>query len=134
MFFSINFINIHSILLLTMNMNMNPRQMQAMMRKMGIAQEDLDAEEVIIRTKEFDIYIENPSVQKVKAMGQINYQVTGTEKIVPRGSGSAAAEITEEDIKTVMEQANCGKDEAKTALEKSNGDIAEAIVFLEDKE
>ncbi len=114
-------------------MNMNPRQMQAMMKKMGIAQEDIRAEEVIIRTKDFDIYIDHPSVQKVKAMGTINYQVTGPEKIIPRNK-AITVEITEEDIKTVMEQANVTEDKAKAALEKSKGDIAEAIVFLEDKE
>lgn len=114
-------------------MNMNPRQMQAMMKKMGIAQEDIRAEEVIIRTKDFDIYIDHPSVQKVKAMGTINYQVTGPEKIIPRNR-IAAIEITEDDINTVVEQAKVDHATAKAALEKSKGDIAEAILSLEEKD
>jgi nascent polypeptide-associated complex subunit alpha len=109
--------------------NMNPRQMEAAMRKMGIAQENIDAEEVIIRTKKEDIHIKNPSIQKIKAMGQISYQISGKEETVER---SAAAEITEDDIKTVMEQANVSKENAKSALEKSKGDIAEAILYLDE--
>ena len=111
-------------------MNINPRQMQAMMRKMGINQEEIDAEEVIIRTKDEDIHIKNPSVQKVKAMGQTNYQVSGVEEIFPR---AAKVETTDEDIKTVMEQAGVSKEKAASALKKSDGDIAQAILLLSEE-
>ena len=123
----INFINI--LFFHAKMFNMNPRQMEAAMRKMGIAQENVDAEEVIIRTKEHDIHIKSPSVQKIKAMGQISYQISGKEEVAERNS---AAEITDDDIKTVMGQANVSKDAAKEALEKSKGDIAEAILYLEE--
>ena len=36
----------------------------------------------------------------------------------------------EEDVKTVMEQAKASKEKAVKALEKSNGDLAEAILSL----
>ncbi len=101
------------------------------MKKMGIAQEDIDAEEVIIRTAEHDIHILDPSVQKVKAMGNITYQISGTEKVVPR---SSTTEISDDDIKSVMETANATETDARRALEKSNGDIAEAILLLPGKE
>ena len=38
--------------------------------------------------------------------------------------------FTEEDIKTVKEQTNCSEEQAKEALEKTNGNIAEAILSL----
>jgi len=99
---------------------MNPRQMNKMMQKMGVKQEEIDASEVIIKTPEKNLVIKNPSVTKVDMMGQKTFQIMG--KI------SEESQISEEDINTVAEQANVSKEEAKEALEKSNGDLAEAIV------
>ena len=55
----------------------NPRQMQQMMRKMGIAQVDLPAQEVIIRLPDKELVFPNPSVAKVNMMGQETFQLTG---------------------------------------------------------
>ena len=41
-------------------------------------------------------------------------------------------EITDEDVKTVINQANCSKEDALEALKHSEGDIAEAIISLND--
>ena len=43
---------------------------------------------------------------------------------------SQIPEINEEDIKTVMEQTGKSKEEAKSAIEDTNGDLAEAILKL----
>ena len=51
------------------------------------------------------------------------FQVVGEAELV---SG-----ISEEDIKTEMEQANCNEEKAKEALEKADGDIAKAILDLQ---
>lgn len=108
---------------------MNPRQMKQAMKQLGIRQEDIDANEVIIRTPEKEIVITNPSVQKVFMGGQGSYQISGEEH---ERSLDSTPEITEDDIKTVMEQAGCSEEEAKTALEETEGDIAEAILKLQD--
>lgn len=110
--------------------NVNPRQMQQMMRKMGIQQEDIDAEEVIIRCSDKKIVIRNPSVQKVNMMGQKNYQISGEESIESLDSGDSATEISEDDIRTVMEQTQSSEEEARQALEDTEGNIAEAILLL----
>lgn len=111
--------------------NINPRQMQQMMKKMGIQQEDIDAEEVIIRCKDKKIIISNPSVQKVNMMGQKNYQISGTETIEALDEESQdSADITDEDIKTVASQAQVSEEDAKQALTDTNGNIAEAILLL----
>ncbi len=107
----------------------NPRQMKQAMKRLGIKQEEIEAVEVIIRTAEHDIVIENPDVQKVNMMGQWTFQITGEEQIRRR---ELAPEISEDDIQTVMEQANCTEIEAKKALETAKGDIAEAIIALQD--
>ena len=57
--------------------NLDPKKMQAMMRQLGIAQEELDAKRVIIETDDKKIIIDNPSVIKIKMQGQENFQVSG---------------------------------------------------------
>jgi len=105
----------------------NPKQMQHMMKKMGIAQMDIDASEVIIKTPEKNIIIRNPSVAKVKMQGQETFQISGD---IYEESAETAPEISEEDIKTVAEQAGVSEKKAKEAIEAANGDLAEAILNL----
>lgn len=104
---------------------MNPRKMQQMMRKMGIQQSEIAATEVIIRTEDKEIVITSPQVSKVNMMGQQTYQIAGEEH---ERSLSAEPEISEEDIKTVMEQADCTKEEAEEAIKANNNDLAAAIL------
>ena len=101
---------------------MNPKQMNKMMQKMGIKQEEIDAIEVIIKTNKNDIIISNPSVTKIDMMGQKTLQITGDI--------SEQSNILDEDIKTVSEQAEVSEEEAKSALIETNGDLAEAILKL----
>ncbi len=101
----------------------NPKQLNQMMKKMGMQQEELDATEVIIRTKKGDILIKNPQVSKVNMMEQTTYQVVGNEE-------KASTEISKEDIDLVASQAGVSKEFAQAALEDANGDIAEAILLL----
>ena len=110
---------------------MNPRKVQQMMKQMGIQQVDIPAIEVIIRTSDKEIIITNPSVAKVNMMGQQNFQISGE---ISERSISSTPDISEEDIKTVMEQANVNSEIAKKALEESQGDLAEAILNLSSSE
>lgn len=101
---------------------MNPKQMNKMMQRMGIRQEEIDAEEVIIKTKDKNIIIRNPSVTKVDMMGQKTFQIMGEI--------SEESSISEEDVETVAEQAEVSKEKAREALKKHHGDLAEAIISL----
>jgi nascent polypeptide-associated complex subunit alpha len=101
---------------------MNPRKMKKMMRQMGMEAEELDATEVIIKLTDGEIVIENPNVTIITAMGQKTYQIVGEEK--------TKTAIPQDDIKLVAMQANVSEEEAKEALEKTDGDLAEAIVHL----
>jgi nascent polypeptide-associated complex subunit alpha len=105
---------------------MNPKQLQKMMSKMGMQQEEISATEVIIRTKQGDIIIKHPQVSKVKMMGQTTYQVVGEET-------EASASISNEDVELVAEQANVSLEYARAALEDSKGDIAKAITLLKEQ-
>ena len=108
----------------------NPREMQKAMKKLGIKQEEINAEPVIIRTAEKDLVIKNPQVSKVNMMGQETFQIVGEITEVEKES---KAEINEDDISTVMEQTNCTKEDALEAIEESNGNLAEAILKLQNK-
>ena len=50
---------------------MNPKQMKAMMKRMGINQEDVDdVEEVVIKTKNKEIVFKDAVVTSVTVQGQ----------------------------------------------------------------
>ncbi|MFH1637339.1 MAG: nascent polypeptide-associated complex protein [Candidatus Woesearchaeota archaeon] len=103
--------------------NLNPAMMRQAMKRMGIQQEDMEATEVIIKTKNGDYAVKDPEVMKIKMSGQESLQITGKiEKL---------STIKEEDIELVAEQAKCTKEEARTALEETKGDMAEAILKLQ---
>ena len=102
---------------------LDPKKMHAMMKQMGIAQEEIDANRVIIECEDKNIIIENPSVTKIKMQGNTNFQISG--EVSEQESNSS-----EEDIKTIIEKTGCSEQEAKKALEKANGDLAEAILSI----
>ena len=109
---------------------MNPRKMQQMMKRMGVAQTEVEATEVIIKCPDKEIVITEPSVAIVKAMGQEQFTISGN--VEERELEKEAPEINEDDVKTVMEQANVDEDKAKEALEAAEGDIAKAIMDLQE--
>ncbi|MBI5389252.1 nascent polypeptide-associated complex protein [Candidatus Woesearchaeota archaeon] len=112
--------------------NLDPRMMKQAMKRMGIKQEELDAEQVIIRLHDKDLILDAPSVSKVNMMGQESYQISGEVREVSRDEPEGM--FSEEDIATVMEQAHASKEEATKALEESGGDLAAAIMELKAKE
>ena len=103
----------------------DPKKMQAMMKQMGIAQEEIQADRVIIECSDKKIVIENPSVQKVKMAGNTSYQISGEE------SEESLEKFSEEDIQLIMQKTGKSEEEVLSALEETN-DIAEAIVKLSE--
>ena len=99
----------------------NPKQMQNLMKQLNVKQENIDADEVIIKGKK-NYIIRNPEVFKVNMMGQEMLQV----------SGELEDYINEDDVKLVMEQANVSREKAEKALNENNNDIASAILSLKD--
>lgn len=108
---------------------MNPRKMQQMMRRMGIQQTEIPATEVIIKTPDRELVIKEPQVSKVNMMGQETLQIIGD---IEEKELSTEPEISEDDIKTVMEQANVDREKAEEAIKTANGDLAQAIMNLKE--
>lgn len=101
----------------------DPKKMQALMKQMGIHQEEIPAEKVIIEKPDGKIIIINPSVQKVKMQGQETFQISGDVSEV-------VEKFSEQDVKLIMEKTGSSEKGARKVLEKTNGDIAEAIMKL----
>ncbi|HOW36825.1 MAG TPA: nascent polypeptide-associated complex protein [Candidatus Pacearchaeota archaeon] len=96
--------------------------MQAVMKQMGISQEEIDASKVIIEKQDGNkLVINNPSVVKIKMQGQESLQISGDIE--------EESDVSESDIKIVMEKTGCSKTEAKQSLQET-GDLAESILNL----
>jgi len=105
---------------------MSPKQMKAAMRKMGIKMEEIEGvNEVIVRAKDKDYIIREPSVTMIDVQGEVMFQVAGRVEVVEKEGA-----IPKEDIMLVAQQAGVSEEEARKALEATDGDIAEAIIRL----
>jgi nascent polypeptide-associated complex subunit alpha len=104
------------------------REMRRMLDKMGLEMKDLgDVEEVIIKTRTKEIFLNKPQIIEMKGKDSTIFQIIATSieeavKEVPS--------LSEEDITLVMQQASVSRDKAMMALTESKGDIAQAILNL----
>ena len=122
---------------------MNPRKMKQMMEQMGIDVDELDADEVVIRTGEEELVFSDAQVTKMNAQGQETYQVVGEPETRERGAGGAGGTtgedpavegddgIPDDDIELVAEQAGVDAETAREALEANDGRPGDAITDLE---
>jgi len=120
----------------------NERQMQSMMRRMGMTTQPVEGvEEVVIRTKDKEHVFRSPEVTILTVQGVRTYQVVGVPEIRPRGASAPSAESPptlppapsgppEEDVELVMDQAEATREEAIAALAEVDGAPAEAILRL----
>jgi nascent polypeptide-associated complex subunit alpha len=124
---------------------MSPKQMERMMRKMGIEQKDLDGvKEVIIRFADKEWVISNPQVTMVKQANAETYQVAGskTERMlsgkqsskepveVEKTTPEKKVEIPIEDAALVAGQTGVDIETARQTLIETEGDLAAAILKL----
>jgi nascent polypeptide-associated complex subunit alpha len=121
----------------------NTRQMEMMMRRMGMTTEELNGvEEVIVRLRDKEHVFRQPEVTILTVQGVRTYQVVGTPEIraktssAPTAPGSAPSAPAppsgppEEDVQLVVEQAGVSREEAIDALDATDGAPAEAILKI----
>jgi nascent polypeptide-associated complex subunit alpha len=106
---------------------MNSRQMQQMMRQMGVQQVDINATQVIILTENKRIVIDNPQVAKVTMMGQQTWQISGPAR---EEALDVLPDITDDDVDAVMAQTGADEVTARKAILDAEGDLASAIMAL----
>ncbi|MFQ3285260.1 MAG: nascent polypeptide-associated complex subunit alpha [Natronomonas sp.] len=128
---------------------LNPQKMKQMMNQMGIDLEDIDAEEVIIRTPEEELVFHDAEVQRMDAQGQQTYQVVGEPDTRPRGEAGSIEEadasdaddadasadateggFSEDDVEIVAMRTGVSEEKARETLEET-GDLAAAVQQLE---
>lgn len=124
---------------------LDPRKMKQMMKQMGIDVEEIDVEEVVIRTSDEELVFRDAQVTRMDAQGQQTYQIVGDPDVREHGAAAsveaggeeaettadADTDIPDSDIEIVAQRASVSKDEARKALEEENGDLAAAISRLE---
>lgn len=110
------------------------KQVEKIMKQLGVKQEQLEAEEAVIKLSDKRLVVKNPQVIKVNFQGVETLQVTGDIEEQPLEEQQQSKQpeqlFTDEDVKTVSEKAGVEELTAKEALEKTKGDLAEAIMML----
>lgn len=114
--------------------NLNPRQMEKMMSRLGIKQIEIPAKEVIIKGEERDIVIIRPQVSKINLMGQETFQIRGEVHEQKKTTLTTEPDVSDEDIRTVIEQTGVKEEIARRELKKHKGDLAETILALKKEE
>ncbi|MFC7080853.1 nascent polypeptide-associated complex protein [Halorussus caseinilyticus] len=116
--------------------------MQQMMKQMGIDVDELDAEEVVITKSDGEqLVFDNPDITVMDARGQETYQVVGEPETRDGAGGATAVEssedagnaggIPDEDVEIVAQRTGVTEDDARDALEATDGDLAAAVERLE---
>lgn len=119
----------------------SPKQLERMMKKMGIEQKELSGvNEVIIRFSDKEWVISKPQVTVIKQSGSESYQISGAKTERALGQSSAPVEeeavpekemeIPIEDAALVAGQTGVDIEVAKQALIETEGDLAAAILKL----
>jgi nascent polypeptide-associated complex subunit alpha len=102
------------------------------LKRMGMQLDELEGvHRVSIELPDRRIIIEGPAVAAITIQGQKMYQVSGgVETEEPIAAKAAVASIRDEDVELVAQQAGVAPEEARRALEESDGDLAKAILSL----
>lgn len=103
------------------------------MQKMGMGIEEMQGVlKVTIHLKDKNLVIPDPQVTQMKVSGQTIYQIVG-EAVEEKTEERTKLEISEDDAQLVSAQTGASLEEAKKALESTNGDLAQAIMLLSSK-
>jgi len=95
---------------------------------MGLNMTPLEVDEVILKTKEKEITIQDPEVAVLEVQGQKIFQITGGE--ISERERERKISIPEEDVQLVAQQTGVSLERARAALEQTDGNLAQAILLL----
>lgn len=108
--------------------NLDPNQLRGLMKNVGM--DKMKANKVIIERDGKDIIIRNPQVMKVSMRGEESFQISGKVEKIEQG---ASKSYKEEDLELIMEKTGASKDEAEKALQENGGEVAKAIMELQQE-
>lgn len=104
---------------------MDPKKVKEMMKKLNMNVREVRAEEVVIKCKKKNIVISQPEIMIADMMGKEVYQISGVV--------SESDQISEKDIKMVMQKTGKSRETVVKKLEELNNDLAKAILELKSK-
>jgi nascent polypeptide-associated complex subunit alpha len=113
----------------------SPRETKRLMKRMGLSLDAMpEVHQVTFKTDSKEILIDDPEVAVLDLKGQRVFQVTGGT-VTERKLKKDVEEVTipETDIRLVADQTGRDVEEARAALEESQGDLAKAILLLQTK-
>ena len=122
-------------------MGLNPRDLKKMFKRMGVKAEieDLsDATEIIIvHGNGGRSILESPQATLIKlgGTGQVMLSATGILRVEQPEEEAEEEEamVSEEDVQLVAQQTGVTLEEARQALIEAKGDLAEAIMKIEQR-
>ncbi|MDR2854773.1 MAG: nascent polypeptide-associated complex protein [Methanomicrobiales archaeon] len=108
---------------------MNPRKMKQMMKQLGMDITPIEnVEEIIVKTALGNyVFPAGTEIAKMRMQGAVTYQISGEPEFI-----AAPPSIPDEDIALVAEQTGTSPEAARAALIEASGDIAQAILSLND--
>ncbi|BEP18594.1 nascent polypeptide-associated complex protein [Pyrofollis japonicus] len=118
----------------------DPKELRKQLKRLGLRDvkiEAVNAEEVVIHTAEGkELVIISPQVLLMRMKGgavMLQVMGQGIEEREIAISEPAGEQISEEDARFVAEQTGVSIEEAKQALQEAGGDIAAAIMLIEER-
>jgi nascent polypeptide-associated complex subunit alpha len=119
----------------------SPADIKRQLKRLGLKNVDVetvDSEEVLIRASDGRVLVlPSPQVVLIKLPGgAVMAQITAAElREEQRGEeqGGQKVEVREEDVEFVAQQAGVSLEEAREALLEADGDIAAAILLIEER-
>ena len=103
----------------------DPKKVEQIMKKLNMKVQQIEAEEVVIRTKDKDIIISRPEIMLADMMGREVYQVSGEV--------SERTLVNEDDVRMIMDKTGKDRDIVVKKLEELDNDLAKAIMELKEK-
>lgn len=118
----------------------NPRELEKLLKRMGIKVEEVDVAYVELRLKNGEVVrINNPTVALMKMPNKVLlYQIQTSEAAVERVQQQqqpqqGGYQPSEDDIALVMEQTGATREEAVNALVEAKGDLVQAAMKILSK-
>ncbi|NPA85370.1 MAG: hypothetical protein GXO07_05140 [Crenarchaeota archaeon] len=113
------------------------KALEKLLKKTGLKVYQLEGvERVIIEGSEERIILIEPTVLELEVPGQPKaYQIIAPKDVIKEkkeAEKKEELELTEEDVKMVAEETGCSEEKAREALKSTGGDIAEAILKLQE--